>query len=103
MYIAEVAPDKARGRLGLVYQLAITVGAVAATIVSYSLARDMAPTIGWRWMFASVIVPVLVFSLLLICLPACPRWLAEKPGFSEALAVLSRIGGEEEGRRDDRN
>lgn len=100
MYIAEVAPAKARGRLGLMYQLAITVGAVAATIVSYFLARDMAPTIAWRWMFASVIAPVVVFSLLLIRLPASPRWLAEKRRFSEALALLSRIGGEEDGRRE---
>lgn len=97
MYIAEVAPAKSRGRLGLMYQLAVTVGCVMATVVSYVLARYAPPTIGWRWMFASVLVPVVIFSILLIPVPASPRWLAEKRRFPEALAVLTRIGGEEEG------
>jgi hypothetical protein len=97
-YIAEVAPDKGRGRLGLMYQLA-TVGAVAATIVSYFLSRE--------WLRRS--------AALDVCLRNCtcgglftpahsfarlPPLLAEKRRFSEASAVLSRIGGEEEGRRE---
>jgi len=100
MYIAEIAPAKSRGRLGLMYQLAITIGAVAATIVSYSLARYAAPTVAWRWMFASVIVPVGAFSVLLIRVPASPRWLAEKNRFDEALAVLTQIAGKEEAQKE---
>src|SRR5271170_156875 len=100
MYIAEVSPARSRGRLGLMYQLAITIGAVAATIVSYFLAKNAPPTLAWRWMFASVLVPVLAFLLLLIGLPASPRWLAEKHRFAEALTILMRIGGKEEGQRE---
>ena len=100
VYIAEVAPARIRGRLGLMYQLAITIGAVAATIVSYFLARDMPPTAAWRWMFASVLVPVLAFLMLLTGLPASPRWLAEKRRFAEALAILIRIGGNDEARKE---
>ena len=96
MYIAEIAPAERRGRLGLMYQLAITIGAVAATIVSYYLAKYAAPTVSWRWMFASVIVPVTAFSILLVRLPASPRWLAEKHRFEEARTVLTQIAGEEE-------
>ena len=81
-------------------ELAITIGAVAATIVSYSLARYAAPTVAWRWMFASVIVPVGAFSVLLIRVPASPRWLAEKNRFDEALAVLTQIAGKEEAQKE---
>jgi SP family arabinose:H+ symporter-like MFS transporter len=100
MYIAEVAPAKSRGRLGLMYQLAVTVGCVMATVVSFLLAKYAPPTIGWRWMFASVLVPVAIFTVLLIPVPASPRWLAEKKRFPEALDVLTRIGGAEEGAKE---
>ena len=100
MYIAEIAPPKSRGRLGLMYQLAITIGAVSATIVSYFLAKYAPPNLGWRLMFASVIIPVAIFSVLLVPVPASPRWLAERRRFDEALAVLTRIGGEDEGMRE---
>jgi SP family arabinose:H+ symporter-like MFS transporter len=100
MYIAEIAPAKNRGRLGLMYQLAITIGAVAATIVSYYLAKYAAPTVCWRWMFASVIVPVAAFSILLIRVPASPRWLVEKNRFEEAYSILAEIAGEEKARQE---
>lgn len=100
MYIAEVAPARSRGRLGLMYQLAITVGCVMATVVSFLLAKYAQPTIGWRCMFASVLVPVAIFSLLLTRVPASPRWLAERKRFPEALSVLTKIGGEVEGARE---
>ena len=100
MYIAEIAPPKRRGALGLMYQLAITVGALMATVVSYVMARGLAPTLAWRWMFASVLVPVVVFSIMLIPIPASPRWLAEKKRFGEAKAVLTRIVGADEAQRE---
>lgn len=100
MYIAEIAPAKSRGRLGLMYQLAITIGTVSATVVSYFLAKDLAATISWRWMLASVLVPVMIFSFLLIPVPSSPRWLVERKRYDEAFRVLCRIGGLEEGRRE---
>ena len=100
MYIAEIAPPQSRGALGLMYQLAITGGAVMATVVSYILAKDTAPDVGWRWMFASVLVPVAIFSGLLIPIPASPRWLAERRRFDEASTILTRILGADEGRRE---
>ena len=39
LYIAEIAPAKLRGSLGIMYQLAIVVGSTAAPLVAYVLVR----------------------------------------------------------------
>ena len=38
MYIAEMAPARMRGRLGLMYQMAIVIGAMLATVAAYIIA-----------------------------------------------------------------
>jgi sugar porter (SP) family MFS transporter len=100
MYIAEIAPRRNRGRLGIMYQLAITIGAVAATLVAYCLAKTVADTVSWRWMFASVIVPVIIFAVLLLRVPQSPRWLAQKGRFEEAREILTRVDGPENGEKE---
>ncbi len=55
---------------------------------------------GWRWMFASEIVPALLLLTLLFLVPESPRWLTEQGYRDQALAVLARISGEEHGRRE---
>ena len=95
MYIAEVSPARQRGRLGIMFQLAIMIGAVAATIAAFFLAKYTPATISWRLMLVSVGVPVLVFMALLVRVPQSPRWLAEKGRIEEAFSILARIDGEE--------
>jgi MFS transporter, SP family, arabinose:H+ symporter len=93
MYIAEISPPARRGRLGLMYQLAITIGALSATVASYFLAKYVSPTMSWRLMLASVVVPVVLFMILLLRVPQSPRWLSERNRFDEAFHVLTKIGG----------
>ncbi len=100
MYIAEIAPPERRGMMGLMYQQAVTVGCVMATIVSFALAKNLPLHLGWRWMFASVLVPVIVFTFMLLPIPASPRWLAERGRLDEAFAVLNSILGMEEARKE---
>ena len=95
MYIAEIGPAAQRGRLGIMYQLAITVGAVSATLAAYLLATYTPPTMSWRLMLVSVALPVLVFMVLLVRVPQSPRWLAEQGRLGEASSILARIGGEQ--------
>ncbi|MCK5067199.1 MAG: sugar porter family MFS transporter [Bacteroidales bacterium] len=92
MYVAEVAPPKIRGKLVTIYQLAITLGILVSYIVNYAL-HDVDNN--WRWMFATGLIPSVVFFTGLIFIPESPRWLV-KAGFKEkARVVLERIGGSE--------
>ena len=109
MYIAEVAPPKKRGRLGLMYQLAIVCGHIVAPLIGYLVVISLPHCDGvaeiawqqpWRWMFASETVCVLVFVSFVFSLPSSPRWLAEKGRHDEALEVLTRVGGPAYARRE---
>ena len=95
MYIAEIAPAKMRGRLGIMYQLAIVVGSTAAPLVAYVLVRVFPDTVSWRWMFGSQMVVVLLFASLLFRLPHSPRWLARQGRFEESRQVLAKVHGPE--------
>jgi len=91
MYVAEVAPPKIRGTLVTIYQLAITFGILVSYLVNYAL-HDVDNN--WRWMFATGLIPSVVFFTGLLFIPESPRWLV-KAGFKEkARLVLGRIGGE---------
>lgn len=100
LYIAEIAPPEIRGRLGLMYQLAITIGSVAATLVAWLLSSTLPDSISWRWMFASTIVPVFGFVVLLLTVPQSPRWLAGVGREKDAMAILTRIGGSDSAGRE---
>lgn len=95
MYISEVAPPRLRGGLGVMYQLAIVVGSVAAPFVSFLIVKNFPPETCWRWMFGSEILPVVVFLVLLYMLPQSPRWLAGRGRYDEAHAVLAGVDGED--------
>ena len=93
MYISETSPPRLRGGFGVMYQLAIVIGSVTAPFVSYVILKLAPPSDCWRWMFASELLPVLVFLVLLFFLPQSPRWLAGRGRMDEALAALTRVGG----------
>ena len=95
MYIAEVAPAKMRGSLGIMYQLAIVVGSTAAPLAAYGLVQVFPDAVSWRWMFGSQMAVVLVFATFLFKLPPSPRWLARQGRFEQAREVLARVHGAE--------
>ncbi len=97
IYIAEIAPERIRGRLVSLYQLAIVTGIAAAFFVNTLIQGqgDAAwnTATGWRWMFASLIVPSAAFMALLAAVPESPRWLVKAGRRDAGRAVLERIGG----------
>lgn len=95
MYIAEVAPADRRGNLVAWNQFAIIFGMLVVYFVNYTIALqgDAAwlNTIGWRWMFASEIIPAVLFLSFLMFVPETPRYLVMRGRTEQALAILNRL------------
>lgn len=94
MYISEIAPAKTRGILVTFNSIAVTFGILVVYFVNYQIAAagDTAWNVqeGWRWMFASELIPVAIFLLSLMFVPESPRWLVKKGRSEEALAILKK-------------
>lgn len=91
LYISEVSPAKARGWQVSLFQLAITVGILAAYLVDYAFAATEA----WRWMLGLAAVPGVLLGAGMLYLPETPRWLAKHADITVARRVLARIRGTE--------
>lgn len=89
IYISEVAPPQARGWQVSLFQLAITIGILAAYLVDYAFSGSGA----WRWMLGLAVVPGAILGLGMIRMPESPRWLAEHGESQRAREVLKRIRG----------
>ena len=114
LYISEMAPAKTRGRLVTFYQLAITIGILVAYISNLILANYAATHLNeqggllnwlfaqevWRGMFLVGVIPASLFCLLLVIVPESPRWLVQYGRNAEALDILTKINGNEEGQNE---
>ncbi|MFD1801104.1 sugar porter family MFS transporter [Mixta tenebrionis] len=104
LYIAEVSPAHIRGRLVSLNQLFncvgnLTVFAIAAIIASQA-SEAWNIEYGWRVIFATGIVPAIVFLLLLAWVPESPRWLVRKGRDEQGLDVLRQINPDEAAARE---
>lgn len=101
LYIAEIAPAKSRGRLVSFNQLAIVAGFMVVYFVNYFISRGGGSdawlyAVGWRWMFASEVIPAGLFLLFLFFVPDTPRSLMLQNKPERALDVLVKVNGSEE-------
>jgi len=92
LYVAEISPARRRGRLVALNQLAIVSGILLAYLVSWLLA-GLGDT-SWRWMFASAVLPSVLFLVAFARVPESPRWLIEQARVEEARRVLARVAPE---------
>lgn len=90
VYIAEIAPAVARGRLIMLVQFSMVFGLTTAVITTYTMTLY---GLSWRWMMASMGVPVLLFFVGLFWVPESPRWLLLRQRREDALRVLTRLVG----------
>ena len=108
LYIAEIAPAAVRGRMVSVNQFAIVGGMLVVYFVNAFIAQlgerlggeAWNVAYGWRWMFGSGALPAIAFFALLFLVPERPRWLIKRGRRDTAMAVLARINGEAQARRD---
>ena len=106
-YISEVTPARYRGALATVQQIAIIAGLFIAFVSNYALAKVAGSSVAefwlgyqaWRWMFWVEMVPATIFFVALLMIPESPRYLVLTRQREKALAVLTRLGGEEAARR----
>ena len=104
VYIAEISPEKWRGRLGTLFQLGIVIG-IFLTLFVNKMVQGLGDelwntTTGWRWMLGAGAVPAIIFFGLLFAVPESPRWLAQRGRRNEALAILTSAGGAEHAARE---
>lgn len=99
MYIAEVAPADRRGNLVSWNQFAIIFGMLVVYFVNYTIAlqgdASWLHSVGWRWMFASEIIPALLFLVFLMFVPETPRYLVMRGHSEKALGILGHLVGKE--------
>lgn len=104
LYISEISPASHRGRLVSLYQLAITVGFLAAYLINYyllqqsvnyasssSLLTQVFSTEVWRGMLGFSTLPAVFFLFVSFLLPESPRWLLVKKQEAKASAIFSKI------------
>ncbi len=95
MYIAEVAPADRRGNLVSWNQFAIIFGMLVVYFVNYWIAlqgdAQWLHSIGWRWMFASEVIPAILFLIFLFLVPETPRYLVMRGKTSAASAILHKL------------
>jgi SP family xylose:H+ symportor-like MFS transporter len=98
LYISESAPAGWRGRLVALNQLAIVCGMLVIYLVNYRIhlsgTLEWNQNAGWRWMFASGIVPSALLLGLLFVVPETARFLLMQGRREEAEAVAARTGAD---------
>ncbi|HBG39985.1 MAG TPA: MFS transporter [Porphyromonadaceae bacterium] len=104
LYISEVSPAAHRGRLVATYQLAVTIGFLAAYLMNFYLLNQSHgyssanPTIQrifgtevWRGMLGFGALPAILYFLVSFFLSESPRWLLVKSRDKAAQQVFSKI------------
>jgi sugar porter (SP) family MFS transporter len=93
VYIAECSPEHLRGRLGTLWQLAVTVGILVASACNIGLEKWSE---GWRISYGGNIIFSIMLLIALIWMPESPRWLAANGTQEQLLQVLKKLRYEED-------
>jgi MFS transporter, SP family, arabinose:H+ symporter len=109
LYISEIAPALHRGRLVSFYQLAVTIGFLAAYLMNYWLLNISADytssnplllkafgTEIWRGMLGFESLPAILFLMVIFFIPESPRWLIVRNRDHDAIRIFSKIYDEKQ-------
>ena len=91
VYIAEISPPHARGRLVTWSEIGTNIGILTGWIVGYAL-KDLEPDTSWRAMLGTgCVLPCVMLALVFFVMPESPRWLVRKDRKDEAKLVLAQV------------
>ncbi len=104
VYISEIAVTRYRGQMVSLYQLAVTIGFLAAYFVNYRLLLfSQTAQLGdgwlqrvfvdevWRGMLGMGTLPALFFFFIIMAIPESPRWLIVKGNGTRAERIYGRM------------
>lgn len=92
LYLSEMAPAQLRGALNIGFQLATTIGILAANLVNYGT-NQIKGGYGWRISLALAAVPALVMTVGALVLPDTPNSLIDRGHREKAKVMLQRVRG----------
>lgn len=110
LYISEVSISRHRGLLVSCYQLAITIGFLAAYLANYGLLKGVDAAAGasvewfsklfsievWRGMLGMETIPALLYFVTIMFIPESPRWLVLRKREENAERILQKTLGNTE-------
>jgi SP family arabinose:H+ symporter-like MFS transporter len=103
-YLAEIAPERIRGRLVAGYQMAIVSGIFLVFFVNRLILASgdaaWAEATGWRWMFGIGVVPAAFLAVISFLTAESPRWLVVHGRPEQASGIITRISGAEQADRE---
>uniref|UniRef100_B0T7S6 Sugar transporter n=1 Tax=Caulobacter sp. (strain K31) TaxID=366602 RepID=B0T7S6_CAUSK len=94
IYMAEISPARRRGALVGLFQLNIVVGILLAYLSNFLVDQLHLGPDAWRWKLAVTAAPAALLWLLLARAVQSPRWLLAQGREAEAMAALTRLGGD---------
>ncbi|XP_010421127.1 PREDICTED: sugar transport protein 11-like [Camelina sativa] len=92
LYLSEMAPAKIRGALNNFFQLAITIGILAANLVNYATPK-LKNGIGWRLSLGLAGVPAVMMLFGCLFLPDTPNSILVRGKKEKAKEMLQKIRG----------
>ncbi|SDH76151.1 MFS transporter, SP family, xylose:H+ symportor [Alteribacillus persepolensis] len=97
VYISEMSPPNIRGKMVVTYNMSVVIGQTVVYVVTWFIVLgktgEWINDIGWRYMFASELIPAAVFFILLLFIPETPRYMALKHDYDKAYNLLEKING----------
>jgi len=88
LYLSEISPEKIRGMLVSLFQLAITMGILFSYLVNAGLSNVQ---FGWRLMLLFGVFPAVILGIGMAFMSDTPRWLVSKGRVEEAKKVFQKI------------
>ncbi|KAK8486470.1 hypothetical protein V6N13_077266 [Hibiscus sabdariffa] len=92
VYLSEMAPAHIRGALNIGFQMAITLGILAASLINYGAAKIEGGW-GWRLSLGLAVVPAVVLTVGSYILPDTPNSILERGQADKARQMLQKIRG----------